>query len=154
MDADDAREAMDRSLGQLLLKAARLLDERAIARVNADPRRPPGVELRPAHTRLFPHIPFEGGIRTTDLAKTLGVTKQAVQPLIAELEAWEIVVQVPDPSDGRARLVRWTPAGIAAIQHGLAVLLGIEAEIAADLGPRRTDELRDALRRVVAILER
>lgn len=63
------------SVGQLLLKCARLLDERAVARVN----REGGAQarLRPAHTRLVPHIEPEG-TRLTELARRLGITKQAV----------------------------------------------------------------------------
>ena len=48
---------------QLLFKAARLANERALARLASDPARPP---VRPAHTALFPHLDFDG-IRLTDL---------------------------------------------------------------------------------------
>lgn len=153
MESDRARQAIRASTGQLLLRAARLLDERAVARVNASPDRPAGVELRPAHTRLFPHIPLAGGVRATDLARLVGVTKQAVQPLIAELEAWGIVALSPDPTDGRARLVGWTPFGLESIHRGLAVLRQIEDEIAAKIGSDRIDTLNETLTRVVAVLE-
>lgn len=143
--------AQEDALGPLLLKAARLLDEAAIARINAAPGRPGHVTVRPAHTRLFPHLSF-AGVRTTELARRLGVTKQAVQPLVAELEAQGVVEQVPDPSDGRARLVRFTPFGAQAMAHGLGVLRQLEAELAEELGDDAVAQLRDGLRRVVTRL--
>jgi DNA-binding MarR family transcriptional regulator len=149
------RAALERaraaSLGHLLFEAARLLDERALERVNAAPGRPDGVHVRPAHTRLFPHLDADG-IRVTDLAARVGVTKQAVQPLVAELVAWGVVELVPDPTDGRARLVRWTPFGIEANHHGLAVLAGLEGEIAARIGAKRADALRSTLAEIVGLL--
>ena len=36
--------------------------------------------LREAHTRLLPYLQDPAGIRITDLAQAVGVTKQAVQP--------------------------------------------------------------------------
>src|SRR5687767_2166502 len=95
------------SVGQLLFKCARLLNERAIARVNRQVGQP---VLRASHTNLFPHIDFEG-VRLTELAQRLGVTKQAVGQVVAELEELGVVEVRPDPSDGRAKLVRFTTKG-------------------------------------------
>ena len=61
------------SAGHLLLKAARLLNERATARVREVAR----VEFRTPHTALLPHIDFEG-TRLTELAARVGTSKQAV----------------------------------------------------------------------------
>jgi len=74
-------EAAEReSPGHLLLRAARLWNERAVARVQRDEPR-----FRIAHTLLFPHVDFDG-TRITDLAARLGISKQAVGKLVAELE--------------------------------------------------------------------
>lgn len=137
------------SVGQLLMKAGRLVDEAALARLRALPGAPP---VRPAHTRLFPHLSREG-VRLTDLAARLGVTKQAVQPLVADLEAWGIVEAVPDPTDGRARLVRFTDRGLEGLLHGLALLGGLEAELEARVGPEAWAALHGALIAVVDALE-
>jgi DNA-binding MarR family transcriptional regulator len=146
---DNVERAKRESVGQLLMKAGRLVDERALERVREDPAAPP---VRPAHTRLFPHLSMEG-VRITDLAARLGVTKQAVQPLVADLQDWGVVEVVPDPSDGRARLVRWTPRGVQAVMHGLGVLRGLEAELAQRLGAERWAALHAALLDVVEALE-
>ena len=121
------------SVGQKLLKAARLLDERALARLAAIPGAPP---VRPAHTRLFPHLDFEG-VRVTELAERLGVTKQAISPLIAELQSWGIVDVDVDPDDRRARRVRFAPDGLRGLLAGLAVLGAFEAAVARRVGAEK-----------------
>jgi DNA-binding MarR family transcriptional regulator len=120
-------EAKRASAGQLLLKCARLLDEVAVARVNRQAGAP---VLRPAHTKLFPHIDFQG-TRIGTIAERLGVTKQAVSAWIAELAELKVVEVIPDPADGRAKQVRFTRLGLQGIHHGLSVLRQIEDELAS-----------------------
>ena len=141
------REAARQSLGQLLLRAARLLDERALERVALA-----GLPIRPAHSRLFPHLSMDG-IRSTELADRLGVTKQAVAPLIADLVGWGLVEMVPDPADGRARLVRWTDAGVQGLLVGLGVLSQFEAELAERVGLERVETTREVLAELLELLE-
>lgn len=138
------------SVGQLLLKSARLLDERALDRVNREVRK---IRLRPAHTSLFPHIDKEG-TRLTELARRLGVTKQAVGQLVTDLEGLDVLERVDDPADGRAKLVRFTDKGLKALNHGLTVLRGIEGELERRLGPGRMQALLEALSDVVDELSR
>lgn len=142
-------KAKQASTGQLLLKAARLLDEAAVARVNRAAR---STALRPVHTKLFPHIDFEG-TRLGAIADRLGVTKQAVSQWVSELGAMGVVELVADPDDGRAKRVRFTPRGVEAIHHGLGVLRDIEDEVTARVGARRMAALRDTLVDLVPALE-
>jgi DNA-binding MarR family transcriptional regulator len=137
------------NVGQLLLKCARLLDERALARINAAG---PGLELRPSHTRLLPHIDREG-TRLVELARRLGVTKQAVGQLVAELERLGALELVPDPADGRAKLVRFTARGLGAIRHGLGVLRELETELERRIGRAHMSALRRALPELLRALE-
>ncbi len=138
------------STGELLLRAARLLDESALERLRAQPGAPP---FRPAHTRLFPHLDFEG-VRATELAARLGISKQAVGQLLGDLIEWGMVEQIPDPTDGRARLVRYSSSGAEALSHGLGILAGIEAEVRARLGDQAMQTFREALQTVIDVLER
>jgi DNA-binding MarR family transcriptional regulator len=144
----DALEVVKRaSVGQLLLKGARLLDERALERVNR--QNPlPKVTLRPAHTSLFPHID-QGGTRLTELAQRLGVSKQAVGQLVTDLEQLGVLERADDPQDGRAKLVRFTDQGVKALHHGLSVLRGLEGALERRLGRARMRELHQALAEVV-----
>ena len=109
--------------------------------------------LRDAHTRLFPYLTSADGVRITDLAHKLGVSKQAVQPLVAELEAHDFVSVRPDPADARARRVYLTTQGAAAFAHGTGILVAIEQALAPALGERRAERLRTDLGELLRVLE-
>jgi DNA-binding MarR family transcriptional regulator len=126
---------------QVLLKVARLINERAIARVQSESKR---SFFRPAIANLFPHIAFEG-TRVSALAAKVGVTKQAVSKLVAELEREGLVELVPDATDARARLVRFTPVGVAAIRDGMRVFREVEDALAEAVGRERLERLGEDL---------
>ncbi|HEU4578705.1 MAG TPA: MarR family winged helix-turn-helix transcriptional regulator [Polyangiaceae bacterium] len=125
---------------QVLFKVARLLDERALARLGMLR----GQRLRRSHTQLLPHIDLDG-TRMSDLAERLGVSKQAVTQLVDELESFGVVERVPDPEDARARRVRFTARGRAGFFEGLATLGELERELAQGIGEKPMAELRSAL---------
>lgn len=148
MDAEDYAGRLEaekaRSTVQLLFKAARLLNERAIERVRAKTNRP----LRIAHTSLLPHVDLEG-TRLTELASRLGVTKQAAGQLVDELVEMGLLERVADPDDARAKLVRFSKRGRAGILEGLAVLAEIGADIGRLVGPAKMQSLHEVLTAVV-----
>lgn len=145
----DRIEARKRAVtGQLLLRAARLFNNRAITRAQ---RAMP--ELRLVHTTIIPHIDFEG-TRIVEIARRMDQTKQAVSQLVDELESMGMVAREPDPSDGRAKLVKYTDKGLQQMMVGLEVLADVDAELAAEVGERRMDALRKTLAQMVEILER
>ena len=150
---DPSLEALERakreSTLQLLFKAARLLNDEALARVRART----GADVRAAHTALFPHIDWEG-TRITDIAARAGITKQGVGQLVDDLERAGLLERVPDPADGRAKLVRFTATGRRALLDGIAVLREVEADHAAALGADRMHALRETLADLVAQAER
>lgn len=147
---DPALEARKReSVAQLLFKCARLVNERAISKLNEQPQ---AIRLRAAHTNLIPHLDFEG-VRITELARRLDISKQAISQTIAELELMDVVETIPDPSDGRARLARFTDKGKQAIMQGLGVLRGIETEMERSIGKAKFDALHDALLALETMLE-
>jgi DNA-binding MarR family transcriptional regulator len=125
---------------QILFKVARLLDERALARLGALR----GQRLRRSHTQLLPHIDLDG-TRMSELAERLGVSKQAVTQLVDELESFGVVERVPDPEDARARRVCFTARGRAGFFEGLATLRELERELGRAIGEKPMAELRSAL---------
>lgn len=155
-DPDEARARAElarvkrESTIQLLFRASRLLDERALARLPTEPGRP---RMRRSHTALLPHIDLDG-TRITDLADRVGVSKQAISQLVDDLEAAGVVAREADPDDARAKRVVFTARGRQGILEGLALLRAMEAELAAEVGERRMEELRRALVAVLAVIER
>jgi DNA-binding MarR family transcriptional regulator len=137
------------SVAQLLMKCGRLLNDRGVESM----REEMGFEgLRAAHTNLFPHIDLEG-TRLTDLAKRVGISKQAVGQLVDELEEMGALERVPDPQDGRAKLIRFgTDEDGPMLTRGLEVLSDLEAHMEQHIGSRRMKELHRALLAVEAWL--
>ena len=74
-------------------------------------------ELRPSHVRLISITPA-GGLRLGDLATKAGMTAQSLGEFVDTLNHAGYTEVVPDPADGRARLVRPTQRGL---QLGLAM---------------------------------
>jgi len=141
------RGRIEGNLGQKLIRAARLFDRQAFAALARS-----GHPIREAHTRLFAHLDFEG-IRLTELAARAGITKQSAQQLVDELTAHGYLRRAPDPTDGRAKLILPTPKGLQGVSDGLDALAGVEARLAASVGPRELAALDDALALVLATLE-
>jgi DNA-binding MarR family transcriptional regulator len=81
------------------------------------------------------------------------VTKQAVQPLVAELADVGVVRIELDPDDARARRVHLTDFGVAALAHGAGILRRIEAEIRPHLGSKDVEALKRLLAELLVALE-
>ena len=89
------------------------------------------------------------GIRQADLVEKAGLTKQAVQQFVDELESDGIVHRTRDEKDARARWVRLTPAGEAAMRDADRIKLQIETEWRQKLGSDAFDQLDALLRQVI-----
>lgn len=144
---DEAKRA---STLQLLFKAARLLDERAVARLAQKHGLP---QLRRSHMSVLPHLDLDG-TRITVLADRLGVSKQAASQLIDDLEAFGVVARAPDPDDARARRVVFTKRGREGFFEGLATLKSMEEELSSAIGKARMRALHEALGAILEEMER
>jgi DNA-binding MarR family transcriptional regulator len=100
--------------------------------------------LRPLHAALL--VPLLGGGRhASDLAETLGVTRQAVAQVVTRLEQDGYLTRITDPGDARAKLICLTPRGRAALRTMRTTALAVEEEWRARLGARRLAGFRDTL---------
>lgn len=100
-----------------------------------------------AQSNLLGHL-ARSGTRQGVLAERSGLSKQAVQQLVDDLVAAGVLVRAPDPADKRARIVRYTPAGQAAMADGNRIKLAIEADFARQLGDRDLARLKEILARL------
>lgn len=141
--------AKDSSLGQVLVKAARLVNERALARVQAVPRY---QALKPRHLSVIPHVDLKG-TRVTELAERLQITKQGVGQIVDEMQAFGMLHRIPDPEDGRAKLVCFTDQGREWLFDGLTILSTVEADLKEVLGQAELTRLRRSLLKVVHALQ-
>ena len=100
--------------------------------------------IRPAHGCVFGNIEPEGS-RLTALAERSGLTKQSVGEAVADLEQLGFVERVPDPADGRAKIIKLTPHGGEALAAGLEIFADIERRFADEIGEERYAEFRETL---------
>lgn len=131
-------------VGRLLLLAQRDFNVRAVAKLRE--RGYPALTL--AHVSLLPYLDVDG-TRTTVLAERAGMTKQGAGQLVHDLERLGYVQREADPSDGRAQLVTFTPAGEQFLADAVDVVHGVEADYARLLGDDRLHALRDMLHRLI-----
>jgi DNA-binding MarR family transcriptional regulator len=101
-------------------------------------------DIRPAHGCVLQYTEPDGS-RLTDLAQRAGLTKPTVLAAVDDLERLGYAERLPDPHDGRAKLVRLTPRGAAAAAEGARIIAAIEADWHNRLGPQRARALRRAL---------
>lgn len=91
-------------------------------------------------------INISNGItRAAELARVLGVSRQAIQQQINELERDELVTQIPDPEDRRANRIVFSEKGSRLINAALASLREAEQMLAMRLGFESVRHLRNAL---------
>lgn len=94
-----------------------------------------------AQSRLLMGIDAEG-TRPGVLAARAQIAKQTATHLVDSLERAGYVERVPDPADGRARLVRLTARAAAALPLARAEEERIEAEWREHLGTEAMAQLR------------
>jgi DNA-binding MarR family transcriptional regulator len=107
-------------------------------------------EIREGHGCVFGFIDVEHGSRLTDLAERAGLTKQAVGEAVAELEKLGYLERVPDPNDGRAKIIKLTPRGLEAVVTGRRLFAEIERQWAEEVGEELLAGLRAAAERIAA----
>jgi DNA-binding MarR family transcriptional regulator len=126
-------------IGRLLLVARQDFITRLSEKMNG----PDNAALQ-ARGRLLPYIDVEG-TRSIDLARRLGVTKQAVARMVKDLEDEGLLYRDAHGADGRASLVRFTEAGLEYLTRMHKCIAQIEREYARLIGNEQMAVVRDAL---------
>ena len=101
-------------------------------------------DLDPAHLVLLQY-PGPQGLRPSDLAAQLRMSKQSVNYLLGELERRGYLERQPDPDDLRSKRIRLTDRGRALIPVIRGAVAEIEEEWSGRLGRKRFDQLRGLL---------
>jgi DNA-binding MarR family transcriptional regulator len=91
----------------------------------------------------------EGSLTLTELAGRLGVSKQAAQKVVDDMEGRGLVERTPSSTDRRAKAIRLTGRGRKVRKTALATSRRFEAELREDLGDEVVDAARAALERFV-----
>ena len=111
------------------------------------------VEAKNSFNAVFGTLTAQaGGARSVELAASAGITRQSMGEVIRELVDLGMVEMVPDPSDRRAKLVRYTEQGLAEAQKGFNYILEFESTLMAEFG-EDYEAARKVLERVAEMLE-
>ena len=143
-----SRESIDRSLaifgrcniGVLLQQLTRDFERRARGTL----RERGHTRLQPSHQVVFASL-GRAGTRLTDLSQRAGMTKQAMGQIVDDLERLGYVEREPDPADGRAKIVRFTAAGLDFVCDAADALDEIWREYSALIGERELYALQTTL---------
>lgn len=133
------------NLGRLLREAHRALTRELMQ--GMDERGYP--DTRPGHATVLTNIDRRSGTRLTELARRARMTKQGMMLLVDDLEARGYVRRVPDPEDGRAKVVRLTARGRRYVAEVRRALAAVEGRARRLLGDRRYEALRSALEALI-----
>jgi DNA-binding MarR family transcriptional regulator len=129
-----------RNIGVLLQQLSRDFERRAKGTLQARGH----TELLPSHRVVFTSL-GRNGTRLTVLAQQAGMTKQAMGQIVDDLEQLGYVERTPDPEDGRAKIVRFTAAGLDFVCDAAEVLDQIWREYASVLGVRELNHVQEGL---------
>ncbi len=91
-------------------------------------------------------LAVETGVkRPVRLARLMGVSRQAIKVQLQELAALGVLELVPDPSDGRAKIIRIQKQAQPLIEVARQSLRACEAKLATRIGGAQLAALRAAL---------
>jgi DNA-binding MarR family transcriptional regulator len=108
-------------------------------------------DLVPAHLIVL-RYPGPDGRRPVEVAAWSGMSKQALNYLLGQLEALGYLTRGEDPDDKRSKRVHMTARGWAAAETIRAAVSAVEEELAASLGAEELERLRELLVDVNAVL--
>jgi DNA-binding MarR family transcriptional regulator len=107
------------------------------------------TDLSRANVFLLRWPPFDG-LRPSEIATRTQLSRQAINDLLSDMEKGGYLQRLPDPTDGRARIVRFTQRGWDLTQVIREMSFTTEREWRGAIGEARYAEFRETLGELVA----
>ena len=101
-------------------------------------------DLRVSHLVVFQHLDPDGS-RITELAAKAQMAKPSMAYLVEYLEEAGYLQRVPDPRDGRARLIQLTERGWKRTNDAYDLIDAMNAELVSAIGARSMTNLHRLL---------
>jgi len=102
-------------------------------------------DVTPAMKQVLMFVTREGN-RLTEMAELAGMTKQSMGEHVDGLVDLGMLERIPDPADGRAKLIRPTASGLMCMNYAMGVAVGVHEHWETLLGSRKTEQLLMLLR--------
>lgn len=128
------------NIGRFLNNALNRFEHRVIEILEANGHH----EVRYSHISLTRNLDVDGTI-TSELARRAGMTKQAMGEIVGQCEQIGLIERIRDKRDARAKIVRFTAAGLDWLDTFRTALATAEQEMRDELGYLRTDAIASAL---------
>ncbi|WP_162260259.1 MarR family winged helix-turn-helix transcriptional regulator [Nocardioides sp. Root190] len=109
------------------------------------------TEVAPSHNAVFGTLPPEGS-RAADMAIRSGITRQSMGEAVRDMVGLGILEMVPDPTDRRAKIVRYTDYGKRIAQVGFDHIVAVEELLREEFGAEDLATTRRVLARVRELL--
>jgi DNA-binding MarR family transcriptional regulator len=109
------------------------------------------TQLRPAHDPVFATLPQQGA-RASDMANRAGITKQSMGEAIRDMVGLGLLEMQEDPSDRRAKLVKYTDAGLEVAQGGKRYMYELEQQWIEKFGKENYETAREILEGIVELM--
>ena len=101
-------------------------------------------DLNLSYQGLFSYPPLDGQ-RPSDIAKRLGITKQALNHLLGQLEKMGYVERRSD-AGGRLATIHYTERGWRVLEITVAAMQQLEADWRAQIGDKRFAEFKTTMK--------
>jgi DNA-binding MarR family transcriptional regulator len=145
MSSSALTEAVDPPVGPPMLGALlRMPLDALVARMLEGVHADGFTDLNAAHLPVL-RWPGPDGRRPSELARHTGMTRQAMNYLLGELERLGYLVREDDPDDGRSKRVRLTGRGDALARSIRGAVRSVEREWEAEVGAEALGRLRGLL---------
>jgi DNA-binding MarR family transcriptional regulator len=143
-EADDADDAVE------LVRSVKRARDALIDRVRRATDINERSGLRAVHTQVFESLDPQGS-RLTVMAERARISHQAMGEMVEELIRYDYLERVPDPDDGRARLIRTTARGRAELTRATGELHRLREQWEAELDGITVDQVVGALQTLIRI---
>ncbi len=136
--------------GPLIGALLRLSHQRFVGKIMSRLADTEFADVQPSHFAPTQVLwDYENGIRLTELAAKAKITKQSMGELVDQIVQRGYAERIPDPADGRARLIKMTSRGRKVAQLVRGIVRDAEKDLAKLIGADKAEELRETLKMIV-----
>jgi len=149
MKREEFEQLKSSCIGHTLIKAGRVYNDYAF---NSFKETIGDDDLKPSHLNLFSYIPFTG-ISVVELAKKVGVSKQAISVLVNELIDKDVLMKKEHPTDKRSSLICFNEESSEGIYQGMNILKELDQDLVKIMGKANTKIVLNSLLKVIQKFE-
>lgn len=103
--------------------------------------------LKLSHALILPQIAADGS-RIIDIARSQGISKQAIGQVAGELEKLGFIKKISDPADKRSKKLTLTSKGVTLIRQSADFMYDVDNELQDQIGKNHFKQLQNLSRKL------